>query len=102
MRVKEAVTKVNMRTVREAGEAKKTLFTFSSASGPHLRLALLGDLLGAFGCSYLLPEMPTEVACGGGYYSIWEGLFRVQRMGIRIWSVNIDSYRWALHVHWSD
>ena len=64
MRVKEAVTKVNMRTVREAGEEKKKR-VFPSVSGPNSHLASLGDSLGAFGCSYLLPEIPTGVACGG-------------------------------------
>ena len=47
MRVKESVAKVNMRTLREAGRRVKE------------ERGLL-----------LAPEMPTRVACGGGYIDL--------------------------------
>ena len=52
-----------MKTVRQAEE------TFSSASGPDSRLAQLGESPSSNSqsrCSYLLPEIPIGVACGGG------------------------------------
>ena len=66
MRVKEAVTKVNMRTVREAREKKEVKRVTSDTSLlPRPRAPTRASLR----CSYLLLEIPTEGACEGGYFS---------------------------------